>query len=421
MWIPMPRTGIACTEGSFVKILHDTPNFHVMIHLMDRQWFRQEIVAALHRSPVVALLGPRQAGKTTLARQMVRSGVFPCNEAINYFDLEDPAQMERLANPRLALERLEGLVVVDEVQHRPDLFAVLRVLVDREACPARFLILGSASRDLIRQGSETLAGRIQFVEVTPFQLRETGAQALDALWLRGGFPPSFLAESEDASWRWRDAYVKTFLERDIPALGIRVPAITLRRFWMMLAHYHGQHFNASQIGKSLGIADTTVARYLDILAGTFMIRRLAPWFENIRKRQVKTPKVYFRDSGILHRLLGVADMGQVLTHPRLGASWEGLALEEVIRWTGVSDEEAYFWAVHNQAELDLLVFIKGRRLGFEVKYTDAPKVTASQNLAVEQLGLESLTVVIPGQADYPLADRIRVLGLTRIAESGGPP
>ncbi|HYN40963.1 MAG TPA: ATP-binding protein [Thermoanaerobaculia bacterium] len=381
---------------------------------MLREHFARDIVGALRRSPIVALLGPRQSGKTTLARQVARSGSFPFDERLNYFDLEDPAHLERLSTPRLALERLEGLVVIDEIQHRPDLFPMLRVLADREATPARFLVLGSASRDLIRQGSETLAGRIQFVEVTPFHLGETGSERLDELWLRGGFPPSFLAESDDASWQWRDAYIRTFLERDIPALGIRIPPLGLRRFWMMLAHSHGQIFNASEIGKSLGVADTTAARYLDILAGTFMVRRLAPWFENLQKRQVKRPKIYFRDSGILHRLLGIADMGQLVTHPRLGASWEGFALEQVIRLVGAPEEETFFWGVHNQAELDLLLLLKGRRLGFEVKYTDTPRVTSSERSALEHLGLEQLTIVVPGEADYPLADRVRVLGLDRM-------
>lgn len=385
---------------------------------MLRKTLAGEILDGLRHSPVVALLGPRQSGKTTLARQVARSGALSFDERLNYFDLEDPAHLERLSTPRLALERLEGLVVIDEVQHRPELFPILRVLADRDGATARFLVLGNASRDLIRQGSETLAGRIQFVEVTPFHLKETGPGSLDALWLRGGFPPSFLAESDDASWRWRDAYIRTFLERDIPALGIRIPPLGLRRFWMMLAHYHGQIFNASEIGKSLGVADTTVARYLDVLAGTFMVRRLAPWFENLQKRQVKRPKIYFRDSGILHRLLGIADLGQLVTHPKLGASWEGFALEQVIRLSGVPAEEAFFWGVHNQAELDLLLFLKGRRFGFEVKYTDAPKITSSERSALEHLQLERLTVVIPGEADYPLADRIRVLGIDRMLEVG---
>lgn len=388
-----------------------------MISGMNRNTFIQIVQAALQRAPIVALLGPRQAGKTTLARQVARSGLFECDERLNYFDLEDPATIERLSVPMLALGSLTGLVVMDEIQLRPDLFAILRVLVDRESSPARFLILGSASRDLIRQGSETLAGRIEFVEITPFQASETGTEPLDSLWLRGGFPRSFLADSEEASWHWRDNYLKTFLERDIPSLGIQIPPMTLRRFWMMLAHYHGQQFNASEIGKSLGVADTTASRYLDILAGTFMVRRLPPWFENLGKRQVKTPKIYFRDSGILHRLLGIQDRGQLLTHPKLGASWEGFALEQLICLGGAAEEDAFFWGVHNQAELDLLLFRNGRRLGYEVKYTDTPKVTSSQRLALDCLKLDSLTIVVPGDAHYPLTDRIQVRGLKTLVEA----
>ena len=384
---------------------------------MQRKQLVQRVSDHLQVARVVALLGPRQSGKTTLARQFASSGVVPFNEALNYFDLEDPAHLERLATPKLALGELKGLVVIDEIQHRPDLFPILRVLADREPNPAKYLILGSASRDLIRQGAESLAGRIGFVEVTPFSLVETGANATEILWIRGGFPLSFLAASDAASWLWREAYVKTFLERDIPALGIQIPAATLRRFWMMLAHYHGQQFNASELGKSLGVADTTVSRYLDILTGTFMVRRLSPWFENIKKRQIKTPKIYFRDSGLLHRLLGIPGMEQMFTHPKLGASWEGFALEQVLRASGVSEEEAYYWGVHNQAELDLLLFRNGKRLGFEVKYTDAPKVTSSQRAALEILRLDSLTIVCPGSASYPLDDRIHVRGLTHLMQT----
>jgi predicted AAA+ superfamily ATPase len=385
---------------------------------MNRKVFIEQINQQFAVAKVVAMLGPRQSGKTTLARQVAASGILPFNPDLNYFDLEDPAQLDRLASPKLALENLSGLVVIDEIQLRPELFPILRVLVDRTPNPATFLILGSASRDLIRQSSETLAGRIGFVEVTPFSLSETGPQVVDTLWLRGGFPLSFLAPSDEASWQWRESYVRTFLERDIPALGIQIPAATLRRFWMMLAHYHGQQFNASELGKSLATADTTVSRYLDILTGTFMVRRLAPWFENIKKRQIKTPKIYFRDSGILHRLLGIPNLGQMVTHPKLGASWEGFALEQVIRTTGAAEEDVYFWGVHNQAELDLLVFRDGKRYGFEIKYTDTPRVTASQRAALELLQLERLTIVCPGHANYPLAEKIEVTGLTRLAGSG---
>lgn len=385
---------------------------------MNRKMFIETINQQFAVAKVVAMLGPRQSGKTTLARQIAASGILPFNPDLNYFDLEDPAQLHRLASPKLALENLSGLVVIDEIQLRPELFPILRVLVDRTPNPASFLILGSASRDLIRQGSETLAGRIGFVEVTPFSVAETGSEATDTLWLRGGFPLSFLAPSDEASWQWRESYVRTFLERDIPALGIQIPAATLRRFWMMLAHYHGQQFNASELGKSLATADTTVSRYLDILTGTFMVRRLNPWFENIKKRQIKTPKIYFRDSGILHRLLGIPNLGQMVTHPKLGASWEGFALEEVIRTTRAEEEDVYFWGVHNQAELDLLVLRDGKKYGFEIKYTDAPRVTASQRAALEHLQLEKLTIVCPGNASYPLAEKIEVTGLARLAESG---
>lgn len=381
---------------------------------MDRKSLTRDIQTQFRTARVVALLGPRQSGKTTLARQFAASGVLPFHSGLNYFDLEDPAHLERLTTPRLALEGLSGLVIIDEVQLRPELFPILRVLVDREQNAAKFLILGSASRDLIRQGSETLAGRISFVEVTPFSIGETGPEASERLWLRGGFPLSYLAESEEASWRWREAYIRTYLERDVPALGLQVPAATLRRFWMMLAHYHGQQFNASELGRSLGASDTTISRYLDILTGTFMVRRLTPWFENLRKRQIKTPKVYFRDSGILHRLLGIPGLEQMVTNPKLGASWEGFALEQIIRASGVSEEETYFWGVHQQAELDLLLFRNGKRLGFEIKYADAPRLSPAHRLVMEHLRLDALTLVCPGQMDYPLENRVRVTGLARV-------
>ena len=345
--------------------------------------------------------------------------MYPCDERLNYFDLEDPAHVDRLINPRLALEPLRGLIVIDEIQHRPDLFPMLRVLADRDQIDARFLILGSASRDLIRQGSETLAGRILFVDILPFALTETGGASFDLLWTRGGFPPSFLATDDDSSWQWRDHYIRTFLERDIPALGIRIPPTALRRFWMMLAHYHGQVFNASEIGGSLGVADTTAARYLDVLAGTFMVRRLPPWFENTGKRQIKTPKIYVRDTGIYHRLMNIPDRAALANHPKLGASWEGLAVEQLIRASGASDEEVFFWGIHAQAELDLLIFRGGKRLGYEVKYTDRPRSTRSQHLALQHLHLDQLTVVIPGDADYPLAEGIGVGGLNHLLASSG--
>lgn len=363
-------------------------------------------------SKVVAVLGPRQVGKTTLARRFTEVSGLPFDAGLNYFDLEDPAHVERLRNPKLALENLRGLVVIDEIQLRPELFPILRVLVDREAATTKFLILGSASRDLIRQGSETLAGRIGFLEVTPFGVEETAEY--EKLWLRGGLPLSFLAESTEDSWRWRGNYIRTFLERDIPALGIQIPAASLRRFWTMLAHYHGQTFNASELGTSLALADTTVKRYLDLLTGTFMVRRLAPWFANVGKRQVKTPKVYFRDSGILHHLLGITDMAAMVVHPKLGASWEGFALEQTIRLSGAEEEEVYFWGVHNQGELDLLIARHGKLHGFEVKYTDHPGITASHRLALKHLALDRLDIICPGNASYPLDEKIHVTGIERI-------
>jgi predicted AAA+ superfamily ATPase len=379
---------------------------------MQREQMLIRIREELRVSKVVALLGPRQAGKTTLARRFTEVSGLPFDAGLNYFDLEDPAHVERLRNPKLALENLRGLVVIDEIQLRPELFPILRVLVDREAATTKFLILGSASRDLIRQGSETLAGRIGFLEVTPFGVEETAEY--EKLWLRGGLPLSFLAESTENSWRWRGNYIRTFLERDIPALGIQIPAASLRRFWTMLAHYHGQTFNASELGRNLALADTTVKRYLDLLTGTFMVRRLAPWFANVGKRQLKTPKVYFRDSGILHHLLGITDMAAMVVHPKLGASWEGFALEQTIRLSGAEEEEVYFWGVHNQGELDLLIARNGKLHGFEVKYTDHPGITASHRLALKHLALDRLDIICPGNASYPLDEKIHVTGIERI-------
>lgn len=374
---------------------------------MDRKTYLDAIEHNYRTHPIVALLGPRQCGKTTLAKQYLKSRI---DLDITYFDLEDPVDLLRLETPKSTLESLEGLVVIDEVQRIPELFPVLRVLVDREDNKTNFLILGSASRDLIRQSSETLAGRIAYLELTPFSFAEVGGD-LHQLWMRGGFPPAYLAQTEADSVTWRKHYISTFLERDIPNLGIQIPPASLRRFWMMLLHYHANIFNASEIGRSLGIADTTVKRYLDVLTGTFMIRRLIPWYQNSNKREVKSSKIYFRDSGILHHLMDVKDYSALLHHPKLGASWEGFALEEVIRHLQVAPEECYFWAVHNQAELDLLVFKNGKRLGFEFKYSDAPRLTTSMTSAFEVLNLDTLTVIYPGGKDYSLRDNIRVVGL----------
>ena len=376
---------------------------------MKREHYLHEVARLLKVHPVVAILGPRQCGKTTLARQFIRR--MPSSRTAGFFDLEDATDLARLEAPKLALEELRGLVVIDEIQRRPALFETLRVLADRRPIRTRFLILGSASRELIRQGSESLAGRIGFVELPPFTAEEVDEGDLRKLWIRGGFPASFLAVSADASRQWRKDYISTFLERDIPALGFRIPANFMRRFWTMLAHYHGQVFNASEIGRSMGLSDDPMRHYLDVLTGTFMVRRLSPWHENMGKRQVKSPKIYFRDSGIFHALTGVWSERDILAHPRLGASWEGWVLEEVIRAHGATPDEAYFWATHNEAELDILIVQDGRRIGYEVKYTDAPRLTPSMRIASRDLKLDELVVLFPGNQSFPLSDNIRAVGL----------
>lgn len=369
----------------------------------DRSDHLNNIKAALRTHSVVALLGPRQCGKTTLAR------MYSKNISVHFFDLEDPTDLSRLDDPKLALQDLEGLIVIDEIQRKPDLFTVLRVLVDRPKNRARFLILGSASRDLIHQSTETLAGRIRYLEIAPFSTLEVSDH--QKLWDRGGFPRSYLAKSKKDSWIWRQSYVQTFLEKDIPQLGINIPAVTLRKFWMMLAHYHGNIFNASEIGRSLQITNKPIQRYLDILSGTFMIRQLAPWHENISKRQVKSPKIYFRDSGIFHYFAGISDFQALQSHPKLGASWEGFALENIIQKRLTESENFYYWATQSHAEIDLL-WMRGReRIGFEFKYTDSPKVTKSMLIAMEDLKLSKLYVVVPGRHDFPLKSKIKVVGL----------
>lgn len=381
---------------------------------MDRPGFLHRIAQQFAIHPVVALLGPRQCGKTTLARMLAEA-----EGSVFRFDLEDPTDLALLAAPRLALQDIKGLVIIDEIQRSPELFPVLRVLVDRPDNAARFLILGSASRDLIRQSSETLAGRIGYLELTPFSLDETGTDMLPRLWLRGGFPRAFLAGSEAASVQWRKDYIASFLERDLPSLGIAIPPTSLRRFWMMLAHYHGQIVNFSELGRSFGMADTTVRRYLDVLEGTFMVRLLPPWYENVSKRQVKAPKLYLRDSGLFHTLMGVPDRESLSRHPKLGASWEGFAIETIIRQSGASQGEVYFWAAHGGGELDLLVFTDQGRVGYEIKYTDQPCVTRSMYTVMDVLQLSELHVVYPGERDFALDNRIRAVGLSRFA-SGSP-
>src|SRR5712692_945639 len=375
--------------------------------MIQRPRWLAEIRAALKRSRMTALIGPRQAGKTTLARQIVP----PDSRA--YFDLEDPRSLARLAEPMTALGPLRGVVVIDEIQRRPDLFPVLRVLTDRRPPPARFLILGSASPDLLRQSSETLAGRMETVTLSGFGLDELGGAALRRHWRRGGFPPAYLARSAQASFVWRQQFIHTYLERDVPQLGITIPAATLLRFWTMLAHYHGGIWNAADAARSLGVTEPTARRYLDLLSGLFMVRQLQPWHENLKKRQVKAPKVYVRDSGLLHALLGLASEREIVSHPKAGASWEGYAIEETLRT--VRPEAAYFWATHTGAELDLLLFKGGRRYGVEVKFQDAPRLTPSMRIALTDLRLEHLTVLYPGNLRYDLDRRVTVVPLAQLA------
>lgn len=375
--------------------------------MVERSRRLAEIRAALRRSRVVAIVGPRQAGKTTLARQIVPS------RSPAYFDLEDPRSLARLAEPMTALAPLRGVVVIDEVQRRPDLFPVLRVLADRRPLPARFLILGSASPDLLRQSSETLAGRIETVSLTGFGLDELGAGAMRRLWRRGGFPPSYLARSEPASYAWRQQFIHTYLERDLPQLGVTIPSATMLRFWTMLAHYHGGIWNAAEAARSLGVTEPTARRYLDLLSGLFLVRPLPPWHENLQKRQVKAPKVYLRDSGLLHALLGLTGEREMLSHPKVGASWEGYAIEGAI--SAARPEGAYFWATHTGAELDLLLIKGGRRYGVEVKFQDAPRLTPSMRIALSDLRLERLTVLYPGDTRYSLDKRVDVVPLAQLA------
>lgn len=376
--------------------------------MIERFHWLGSIQTALQRSRIVALIGPRQVGKTTLARNFVSP------DSLNYFDLEDPVSLARLAEPMTALASLTGLVVIDEVQRAAELFPVLRVLADRNDTPARFLLLGSASPILLRQAGESLAGRIEVIEIAGFGLEEIGAEKAETLWQRGGFPLSLLAANEENSRVWRKQFIQTFVERDLPQLGFNIPAQAMWRFWAMLAHYHGQVWNAAEPARSLGLSEATVRRYLDLLAGAFLVRQLPPWHENIGKRQVKAPKVYVRDSGLLHQLLGIADLAALLSHPKCGASWEGFVLEEVLRQT--RPDEAYFWATHGGAELDLLLFKHGRRVGVEIKRADAPRLTPSMRHALEDLRLDGLTVVYPGSKPYALAENVRVMPLLMVAQ-----
>lgn len=371
---------------------------NILRSMIARNRYQERVTTALGRSPITALLGARQCGKTTLAELISR------DRQATHYDLESPQDLARLQNPELALSMTDGLVIIDEIQRKPELFDLLRVLVDRERRPGRFLILGSASPQLIKGVSDSLAGRVEFVDLAGFSIEEVGAEGVIRLWVRGGLPNSFLADTDEDSVAWREGFVRTFLERDIPQLGISIPAPAMRRFWTMLAHYHGQTWNSSELARSMGLDDKTVRGYLDILTKTYMVRQLQPWHENLRKRQVKAPKVYLRDTGVLHSLLTLADYETLSAHPCVGASWEGFVLEQALETLAPPD--AYFWATYQGAELDLLIRHAGRSYGIEIKYSEAPKLTKSMRIAVEDLGLQHLWVLYPGTGRYPVDDRI---------------
>ena len=367
--------------------------------------------------PIVGIVGARQVGKTTLARAFLEGFGGPTR----HFDLENPRHLAALEDPMLALESLDGLVVLDEIQHRAGLFPVLRTLVDRPDSAAKFLVLGSASPELLRQSSETLAGRIVYHRLPGLSLGEVGNDRGNALWLRGGFPRSFLAESDGKSLLWRRSFLETFIERDLPRLGVQIECEALRRFWMMLAHYHGQILNSSELGRSLGVSHTTIRRYLDVLVSTLMVRELSPWYENLKKRQVKSPKIYVRDSGVLHALLDLESPEDLSLHPKVGASWEGFALEQVLMRLAKGIDRPHFWRAHTGAELDLLVLRGSRRLGFEFKRTSSPRMTRSMHTAINDLRLTRLYVVHPGEDSFPLSHEIEAIGLGDIGEKSRDP
>ena len=373
---------------------------------------KQHLARLLSENPVVALLGARQVGKTTLAKALMCEW----DGEATRFDLEDPRDLGQLDEPMLALEPLRGLIVIDEVQRRPELFPVLRVLADRAPSPAKFLVLGSASPDLLRQGSESLAGRIAFHELSGFDMQETGPENWRRLWLRGGFPRAYLPATHRQSLEWRKNFTRTFLERDLPTLGSRIPSRTMSDFWSMLAHYHGQTWNGSEIGRSFGVSHTAVRRYLDLLSSTFMVRQLRPWIGNPGKRIIKSPKVYIADSGLLHSLLGIETPPDLAAHPKVGASFEGFALEQVLRLPEIQSSDTWFWATQGGAELDLLVTRGARKRGFEFKRTDAPKRTRSMLAALESLQLERIDVIYPGNRSYRLHERIWAIPLQSLLE-----
>lgn len=374
--------------------------------MIKRDHYKEQIERALNRSRAAALLGPRQCGKTTLARQFVDL------DSPNYFDLEDTSSLIGLADPKTALAPLKGLVVIDEAQRRPEIFPILRVLLDRTPLPAQFLILGSASPDLRKQSSESLAGRLELIEMDGFNLSEVGEKKVDALWTRGGFPLSFLAKNDADSFAWRSSFIKTFLERDLREQGIDVPVVALHRFWTMLAHSHGQIWNAAPIAASLGLSQPTIRRYLDILTSLFMVRQIQPWYANIKKRQVKAPKIYIRDTGILHSLLNIKTEAELPRHPACGASWEGFVIEEIVH--AVEPDDVYYWATHQGAEIDLVLFKGGKMYGIEIKRQDAPTMTPSMRIALEDLKLEHIAVVYPGAKRYELHKKISAVPFQQV-------
>jgi len=377
--------------------------------MIKRTQWHNRIQAVLERSRILTMVGPRQCGKTTLARDFV------AEDSVNYFDLEDPVSLARLDEPVTALESLQGLIVIDEIQRRPELFPVLRVLVDRKSFAGQFLILGSASGDLLRQSSETLAGRMEMLRLRGFSLQELGQSAHQRHWLRGGFPLSYLAASEADSLAWRKGFIQTLLERDFPQWGIRTAATALWRFWTMLAHYHGQTWNAAEFARAMSVSESTTRRYLDLLSDAFMVRQLQPWHANIRKRQVKSPKIYIQDSGLLHQLLGIGSERDLLTHPKIGASWEGYVIEEVL--SAVQPDGAWFWATHQGAEIDLLLQKNGRMVGVECKRTDTPRMTPSIRAALTDLKLDKVVVVYPGNKRFTLSEQVEALPLKNLASS----
>ncbi|MGI9427114.1 MAG: ATP-binding protein [Bythopirellula sp.] len=369
-----------------------------------------ELKGLLRNYPVVGIIGPRQIGKTTLAMQVAKQH----KGSTTQFDLEDARDLARLSDAELTLEPLRGLVILDEIQRRPELFPFLRVLADRRPIRTRFLVLGSASPEMLQQSSESLAGRISYYELPGLSLPEVQTKNKTKLWLRGGFPSSYTARTNSASDLWRRDFIKTFLERDLPQLGVRTPSAVLGRFWTMLAHYHGQIWNASEFARSFGVTNKTVNHYLDVLTSSFVIHSLQPWHENLKKRQVKAPKVYFSDTGLLHSLLRLTTLTDLESHPRVGASWEGFVIHQVIRHLGVNENERFFWATHAGAELDLLAVRGRRRWGFEVKRTSAPTITPSMRTAMSDLKLQRLFVIHAGNHSFDMTKTIRAIALPHL-------